>query len=315
MKNKENGKTAGFPPRGGGRTTAAAMATATGLGGAFQNWLDVAGQPTIRLVAMLDESVAYDRHWTLPFHALSLCVRDNGADPSWAELPESGRRMPFEPGAVHFTLAGTPMRLRYTTANRHLCIHFRCELLPGVDLFGGRRGRFRLESPALARRIEEAFADSDPLRRLARAETAALEAIVPFWPDRPPVDPERAAPFESVLFALRDRVDARTGTADMAAAAGWSEPGFSRAFRAAFGVSPKQWLLHSLFDRALRLLSDPRLSVKEAAYRLNFSTEFNFSRFVKRRSGFSPTQLREGTRGPLLDRSHGAENEMSAARF
>ena len=226
---------------------------------------------------------------------------------SWAELPESGRRMPFEPGAVHFTLAGTPMRLRYTTANRHLCIHFRCELLPGVDLFGGRRGRFRLESPALARRIEEAFADSDPLRRLARAETAALEAIVPFWPDRPPVDPERAAPFESVLFALRDRVDARTGTADMAAAAGWSEPGFSRAFCAAFGVSPKQWLLHSLFDRALRLLSDPRLSVKEAAYRLNFSTEFNFSRFVKRRSGFSPTQLREGTQGPLLDRSHGAE--------
>ena len=92
----------------------------------------------------------------------------------------------------------------------------------------------------------------------------------------------------------------------MAAAAGWSEPGFSRAFRAAFGVSPKQWLLHSLFARALRLLSDPRLSVKEAAYRLNFSTEFNFSRFVKRRSGFSPTQLREGTRGPLLDRSHGA---------
>ena len=81
MKNAGSGKTAGVPPRGG-RTTAAAMATATGLGGAFQNWLDVAGQPTVRLVAMLDESVAYDRHWTLPFHALSLCVRDNGADPS-----------------------------------------------------------------------------------------------------------------------------------------------------------------------------------------------------------------------------------------
>ena len=273
----------------------------------FQNWFNVAAQPAVRLVAMFGEAVDSDRLWTLPFHALSLCVRDDRSDPSWAELPQSGRRMPFEPGAVHFTLAGTPMRLRYTTANRHLCIHFRCELLPGVDLFEGRRGRFRLESPSLARRIEEAFADPDPLRRLARAEAAALEAIFPFWPDRPPVDPERAAPFEAALFALRDRVDARTGAADMAAAADWSEPGFSRAFRAAFGVSPKQWLLHALFDRALRLLADPRLSVKEAAYRLNFSTEFNFSRFVKRRSGFSPTRLREGARGPLLDQTRNAE--------
>ena len=82
-------------------------------GGTVQNWIDVAGQPTIRLVAMLDESVAYDRHWTLPFHALSLCVRDNGADPSWAELPESARRR-SSPSCSPFGTGSTPGPARPT---------------------------------------------------------------------------------------------------------------------------------------------------------------------------------------------------------
>jgi AraC-like DNA-binding protein len=265
----------------------------------FQNWFNVAAQPAVRLVAMFDESVESDRIWTLPFHALSLCVRDDGADPSWAELPESGRRMPFKPGAIHFTFAGTPMRLRYTTANRHLCIHFRCEVFPGVDALAGVRGRFLVETDGpLAAAVRAAFADPDPVRRLARAESAALAAALPFWPARSPVDPVRAAPFESAMREIRETVDARTDVAALAARTGWSGTRFSRAFRAVFGMPPKRWL-----DRAVRLLADPARSVKDVAYALDFSTEFNFSRFVKRVSGLPPTKLRTGFPGPLLVRN------------
>ena len=270
----------------------------------FANWSNVASQPELRLVAMFEESAAYDRYWTLPFHALSLCVRDDPADPSWAELPAGGGRMPFAAGTVHFTAAGTPMRLRYTTANRHLCIHFRCEAFPGVDALAGVRGRFLVETDGpLAAAVREAFADPDPLRRLARAESAALAAALPFWPARSPVDPVRAAPFESAMREIRDTVDARTDVAALAARTGWSGTRFSRAFRSVFGMPPKRWLDCALFDRAVRLLADPARSVKDVAYALDFSTEFNFSRFVKRVSGLPPTKLRAGFPGPLLVRN------------
>ena len=49
---------------------------------AYQNWTNVAGQPVVRLVAMLEESVAYDRPWTLPFHALSFSAPSFTAAPS-----------------------------------------------------------------------------------------------------------------------------------------------------------------------------------------------------------------------------------------
>ena len=105
---------------------------------------NVAPQPVFRLVALFEESIEYDRLWRLPFHSLFLCVRDDPADASWVELPETGERFPHVPGQVYFTAALTPMRIRYTTANRHLCIHFRYELFPGVDVFSGLYGRFCL---------------------------------------------------------------------------------------------------------------------------------------------------------------------------
>lgn len=42
--------------------------------------------------------------------------------------------------------------------------------------------------------------------------------------------------------------------------------------------------------------SEPRLAIKEVAQRLNFSSEFHFSRFFHRGAGMSPTQFRERSR-------------------
>ena len=255
---------------------------------------NVAPLPVFRLVALFEESTEYDRLWRLPFHSLSLCVRDDPTDASWVELPETGERFTHVPGQVYFTAALTPMRIRYTNANRHLCIHFRYELFPGVDVFSGLHGRFRLgeRGGPLAKKIKAVFADPDPLRRLARAEAVALEAALPLWPKHPPLDLLRVAPYEEALRAVRDTVDAQTGVGDLAARMGLSPSHFPRVFRSLLGQSPKHWLEQALFDRAHRLLGDPRRSVKEVAYALEFSTEFNFSRFIKRRCGVSPARLR-----------------------
>ena len=253
--------------------------------------------PTFRLVALLDEAIEYEKDWTLPFHSLALCVRENPRDPSWAETAETGERFVWAAGQVNLTAAMTPMRIRYTTANRHLCIFFRHELFPGVDVFSGIRGRFRLEAGGgpLAAKIEAVFADSDPLRRTARAESIALEAMASLWPDRPAINLMRLAPYGEALRTVRDTVDARTGVRDLAETMGLPGAQFARTFRELVGVPPKQWLDQALLDRALSMLADPRRTVRDVAYALAFSDEFNFSHFVKRVSGFSPSRLRKGS--------------------
>ncbi|MBQ6248472.1 MAG: helix-turn-helix transcriptional regulator [Kiritimatiellae bacterium] len=255
---------------------------------------NVAPQPVFRLVDLFEESTEYERLWRLPFHSLALCVRDDPGDPSWVELLETGERWTFKPGQVHFTAALTPMRLRYTTKNRHLCIHFRHELFPGVDVFSNLHGRVLLERGGgpLAEKMKAIFADPDPLRRLVRAEAVALEASLPFWPERPPIELVRVAPYAEVLRDVRDTLSARTTVRDLASRMGLPETRFPRVFRSLIGMAPKQWLEQALFDRSLRLLSDPRRSVKDVAYELEFSDEFNFSRFIKRRCGLPPKLLR-----------------------
>ena len=269
--------------------------------GIYQNWKNVAAQPTFRLVALLDESTAYDRHWTFPFHSLALCVRESPEDPSWVE--SGGKRFVLAPGLVHFTVAMTPMRIRYTTANRHLCVHFRYELFPGVDVFSGVRGRFRIDDPggALAARIKAVFADTDPLRRFAAAESAALDAMRLLWPERSAIDLMRVAPCADALRAMQESIDARSAVRDLARHMGLPDAHFARTFRSLLGMAPKQWMEQALFDRALRMLADMRRTVRDVAYALEFSDEFNFSRFIKRRSGYSPSQLRSVPQGTVTD--------------
>ncbi len=50
-------------------------------------------------------------------------------------------------------------------------------------------------------------------------------------------------------------------------------------------------------DQARLLLADKRLSVKDVATQLNFSSEFYFSQFFRHRSGMSPTQFRQHLKG------------------
>jgi len=266
-----------------------------------QNWKDIALQPTFRLVALLEESIEYDRHWTLPFHSLALCAEENPRDPSWFELKETGERQIAERGHVTFMAAGTPVRIRYTMANRHLAIHFRYELFPGVDVFAGLRGRFRIEDPGgtLTAKIAAVFAETDGLRRFAAAESAVLDAILPFWPEHSTLELMRLAPYGDALRAVSDTLDARTSVRDLAAHMGLPEAHFPTVFRSLAGMAPKQWLEQALFERARRMLSDPRRTVRDVAYALEFSDEFNFSRFIKRRCGYSPTKLRAIPQGPV----------------
>lgn len=61
-----------------------------------------------------------------------------------------------------------------------------------------------------------------------------------------------------------------------------------RIFKNEFGITPNQYLLQSRLQISKLLLNSTNLSIKEIAYKLQFSDEHYFSNFFKRRTGKSP---------------------------
>ena len=72
-----------------------------------------------------------------------------------------------------------------------------------------------------------------------------------------------------------------------------SASGLQRAFLQHFGSSPKQYVIKLRLHKALQLLVENKLSVKEVAFACGFSDEKYFSRAFKAKYGYPPSQLRE----------------------
>lgn len=67
---------------------------------------------------------------------------------------------------------------------------------------------------------------------------------------------------------------------------------FLRLFRAAYGLSPYQYIQHLRIEKARVLLTDPALSIVDLAGLLGFDNSQSFSRLFFQRMGLYPTQYR-----------------------
>ena len=83
---------------------------------------------------------------------------------------------------------------------------------------------------------------------------------------------------------------------ELVAASGISYSRLRELFRAAQGQTLKEFLVATRLETARRLLSDPRLQVREVAERMQFSSEFYFSHFFQRETGMSPSDFRSACR-------------------
>lgn len=72
-----------------------------------------------------------------------------------------------------------------------------------------------------------------------------------------------------------------------------SPSSLQRAFLQRFGVSPKQYIIKLRMNKALQLLVENRLSVKEISFLCGFSDEKYFSRAFREKYGYPPSQLRD----------------------
>jgi AraC family transcriptional regulator len=79
---------------------------------------------------------------------------------------------------------------------------------------------------------------------------------------------------------------------DLANAAGLSAFHFARAFRAATGQSPLQYVIALRMTRAQVLLRSSQLPVAEIAYRVGYEDVSRFGQHFKRHTGATPGAFR-----------------------
>lgn len=70
---------------------------------------------------------------------------------------------------------------------------------------------------------------------------------------------------------------------------------FSTLIRQVSGRTPIDWISLFVIIEAKRLLSNPNISVKEVANRLNFSEQSFFGRYFKQYTGYSPSDYKSQT--------------------
>lgn len=85
----------------------------------------------------------------------------------------------------------------------------------------------------------------------------------------------------------------RLTVADLARVVNLSPSQMTRVFRAAYQVTPYEYILARKTDTACLLLDNSGLSVKEIAYRLNFADEHYFSNVFRKRMGMAPGERRK----------------------
>lgn len=108
---------------------------------------------------------------------------------------------------------------------------------------------------------------------------------------------ELSAPVVRVINAISTNPLRDWKAKELASIGKVSYSGLRALFREAGQGTIHQHIQKARLDQARLLLADKRLSVKDVAAQLSFSSEFYFSHFFRRHTGMSPTEFRQHLKG------------------
>jgi len=91
---------------------------------------------------------------------------------------------------------------------------------------------------------------------------------------------------------LRMHYSSRVTVDELTRTLGISQPYLYKVFRAAYGISPKQYLTRIRLDQAKRLLHESDMSISEVGAAVGMTDVLTFSRFFAAHAGVSPSDFR-----------------------
>lgn len=226
------------------------------------------------------------------------------------EMPLSGKRAivhqgeVFEilPGDLWFFPGNTPVERRCSRECEVLFIKFCCEWLPGVDpLLNWKKreprkiGTFCLEEWQPWAKVGQKFR----MVELLHLRGSILHWLADSIPELDEVIGEHLSThmqFSKSFALIEDRLGADLRLATIAEQQGMSVDSFSAAFAKNIGMGPKEYISRRINQKAITLVTQSDMKIKEIAERLRFSDEFYFSRFFKKLNGSSPSIYRQRVR-------------------
>jgi AraC-like DNA-binding protein len=176
-----------------------------------------------------------------------------------------------------------------------VAFHVQTELIPGEELFAHQQTFLKFNASKEIRQLTQLLTSSSVgaalgiqalclefLSRAADSYRLQVNKILA-WEEK----------YNSLRIYVRDHAVHGLKVNDLALRLGLNRSTLSREFSKQTGMSLKNYLDREVLDQAKRYLSTTELSIRQIADRLEFSDEYFFSHFFKRKTGQSPTLWRE----------------------
>jgi AraC-like DNA-binding protein len=120
----------------------------------------------------------------------------------------------------------------------------------------------------------------------------AMDLLLADFFAEPFIDRRSLVKFAGVLHYIREHYREKIALSELAALMNISTMYFSNSFKAAFHISPKQYILNMRLTESQQLLLQTDLSIKEIAYSVGFENENYFSEFFAAKMGISALKFR-----------------------
>ncbi|MBR2466903.1 MAG: helix-turn-helix transcriptional regulator [Clostridia bacterium] len=191
------------------------------------------------------------------------------------------------PGDVIFIPADTPYEVDYSdsvsiVANLHFCNYCETEMF---DL------RARTEIALMFLRMLEEWQTWHSVNRAKASIFNILGKIAEYNDDKI----ENTAFFASVRYIEANFCKPDLNVKAVCGVGFVSPSSLQRLFLKHFGMSPKQYVIKLRMNKALELLIEGKLTVREISRSCGFEDEKYFSRAFKKKYGYPPSRLRDNT--------------------
>lgn len=210
-----------------------------------------------------------------PYAALSYRLHGTGV------FQIAGRQIIVQPGDVLFLPAETDYEVEYSVSET-IVVHFsQCNYAEPENI--------SLKNPAaVAVRFERMLENWNARHAVNQAKAAVYDILDKIANDKK-TSTDNAA-FSRCLRYIDQHFCESTLDINAICQAGFiSASSLQRAFQTHLGLSPKEYLIKLRMLRALDLLAENKLSIKEIAYACGFADEKYFSRAFRHKYGYPPS--------------------------
>lgn len=217
-------------------------------------------------------------------------------------------KIPLVPGSLYFFPAGHAARFGSHGNFELLWLHFRMELIPGIELF------HRWTPPTSIPLTEEAdyrmtalvsqISETENPRIFLRLCADLSVLVLPFLPDNWSVlipSSDRLAQLQPALDYIRKHLERPITLAELAATVGLHPNWFANIFTSVLSIAPIRYILKMRLRKAVRLLCNTDTPIGQIARECGFTDAFYFSRIFREHIGCSPRTYRT---------THGAPRPM-----